>query len=508
MRTARTTHHVAAAAVLAALLAACSGGASDGKVPSEQPPASSGAPATTAAPDEGPLPGVGIQLFQWTWDSIALECTETLGPAGIDWVLTSPPQEHILGEAWWTSYQPVSHRVDSRLGSREQFADMVSTCGSAGVGIVADAVVNHMTGQERPGTGWAGSSYEHYEYPGLFSDADGDFHHCDAPNGDIQDYKDAAQVQGCELVNLADLATGTEHVRDTLKAYLADLVSLGVAGIRVDAAKHMPPADVAAIVADLPEGAVVWQEVIRGGGEPVTPEQYVDNGQVFEFGYGRELVGLLGGSTFRQALTLGERGMLPSDDAVVFVVNHDTERNGEMLTARDPEYLLANVLMLAGAYGTPILYSGYVFDDRDAGPVQDGDGKVLDASCPDAPGPATSLENGAWTCEQRWPAIQGMLEWRRVTDGAGLVAVDDSANDVLAFSRGELGTIIVNRGDEEAVGSWPTTLAPGEYCDVADGPGSPQGCAGATIEVAADGTLSTTVPAGGFVAVHAEGRTS
>lgn len=512
MRTVRTIRHVAAAAAIAVLLAACSGTSTD---PAARSATSTGptAPGVAvvspqAAPDAGPLPGVGIQLFQWTWDAIAQECTSTLGPAGISWVLTSPPQEHILGEQWWTSYQPVSHKIDSRLGTREQFAAMVSACDAAGVGVVADAVVNHMSGQEEPGIGWAGSSYEHYEYPGLFSDANGDFHHCDAPDGDIQNYKDAAQVQGCELVNLADLATGTEHVRDTLKAYLADLMSLGVAGVRIDAAKHMPPEDVAAIVADLPEGAVVWQEVIRGGGEPVTPEQYVDNGQVFEFGYGRELVGLLGGSTFRQALTLGERGMLPTDDAVVFVVNHDTERNGEMLTSRDDEYLLANVLMLAGAYGTPVLYSGYVFDDRDAGPVQDGAGKVLDASCPDAPGPAMSLENGAWTCEQRWPAIQGMLEWRRVTDGAGLVAVDDSADDVLAFSRGELGTIIVNRGDEEVVGSWPTTLAPGEYCDVAGGPVSPQGCSGATIEVAADGTLSTAVPADGFVAVHAEGRTS
>ncbi|MBN8883318.1 MAG: glycosidase, partial [Salana multivorans] len=25
---------------------------------------------------------VGVQLFQWTWDSIARECTDVLGPAG------------------------------------------------------------------------------------------------------------------------------------------------------------------------------------------------------------------------------------------------------------------------------------------------------------------------------------------------------------------------------------------------------------------------------------------
>lgn len=28
------------------------------------------------------LPGVIVQMFEWTWDSIATECTQYLGPAG------------------------------------------------------------------------------------------------------------------------------------------------------------------------------------------------------------------------------------------------------------------------------------------------------------------------------------------------------------------------------------------------------------------------------------------
>ncbi len=103
--------------------------------------------------------------------AIATECTDTLGPAGYARVVTSPPQEHIVGEEWWTAYQPVSYRVESRLGTREQFAAMVETCHDAGVDVWADAVVNHMTGQDDPGTGWAGSSYSHYDYPGIWTDA-------------------------------------------------------------------------------------------------------------------------------------------------------------------------------------------------------------------------------------------------------------------------------------------------------------------------------------------------
>lgn len=99
---------------------------------------------------------VGVQLFQWTWDSIATECIDVLGPAGFDWVLTSPPQEHVLGEEWWTSYQPVSYQVESRLGTRDEFAAMVSTCADAGVDVIADAVINHMSGKDGEGVGWAG----------------------------------------------------------------------------------------------------------------------------------------------------------------------------------------------------------------------------------------------------------------------------------------------------------------------------------------------------------------
>ena len=42
----------------------------------------------------------------------------------------------------FTSYQPVSHKIQSKRGSRAQFAAMVSTCNSAGVGILVDAVLN------------------------------------------------------------------------------------------------------------------------------------------------------------------------------------------------------------------------------------------------------------------------------------------------------------------------------------------------------------------------------
>ena len=46
-----------------------------------------------------------VQMFQWSWDSIASECTDFLGPAGYGYVQTSPPQETITGSQWWVDYQ-------------------------------------------------------------------------------------------------------------------------------------------------------------------------------------------------------------------------------------------------------------------------------------------------------------------------------------------------------------------------------------------------------------------
>lgn len=79
----------------------------------------------------------------------------------------SPPAEHIQGSQWWTSYQPVSYKIAGRPGDRTAFQNMVNMCHAAGVKVVVDTVVNHMSAGS--GTGTGGSSYSKYTYPGLYS---------------------------------------------------------------------------------------------------------------------------------------------------------------------------------------------------------------------------------------------------------------------------------------------------------------------------------------------------
>ena len=59
--------------------------------------------------------------------------------------------------------------------------------------------------------------------------------------GVVDDYNDPNNVRNCFLVGLTDLYGKLDYVRDAVAGYLNHLVDLGVAGIRIDAAKHMWP---------------------------------------------------------------------------------------------------------------------------------------------------------------------------------------------------------------------------------------------------------------------------
>ncbi|MET9404029.1 alpha-amylase family glycosyl hydrolase, partial [Kitasatospora sp. NPDC002965] len=183
-RPARTAGALAASAALALSLTA----------------ALAAAPAAQAAPP-GSGRDVTATLFEWRFDSVAKACTDTLGPKGYGFVEVSPPQEHIQGGQWWTSYQPVSYRIAGRLGDRTAFKNMIDTCHAAGVKVIADAVINHMSAGA--GTGTGGTAYGKYTYPGFYQDQD--FHSCRTA---ISNYNDRSNVQNCELVNLSDLDTG------------------------------------------------------------------------------------------------------------------------------------------------------------------------------------------------------------------------------------------------------------------------------------------------------------
>ena len=116
---------------------------------------------------------------------------------------------------WWEVYQPVDYNLTSRMGNEAQFKAMVATCRKAGVKVIVDTVINHMTGQGTPVL--RRRQLHQVQLPGLYTPAD---FHSTRPRvpgrrrRSIPDFNDYMQVFNCELVGLSDLRTETDNVRD------------------------------------------------------------------------------------------------------------------------------------------------------------------------------------------------------------------------------------------------------------------------------------------------------
>ncbi|NYV75486.1 carbohydrate-binding module family 20 domain-containing protein [Streptomyces sp. UH6] len=433
-------------------------------------------PAQAAPPGDKDVTAV---LFEWKFASVAKACTDQLGPAGYGYVQVSPPQEHIQGSQWWTSYQPVSYRIAGRLGDRTAFKSMIDTCHAAGVKVVVDTVINHMSAGS--GTGTGGSSYTKYAYPGIYSAPD--FDNCTAQ---ISNYGDRGNVQNCELVGLADLDTGEDYVRGRIAAYMNDLLSLGADGFRVDAAKHMPAADLAAIKSRLTDPNAYWkQEVIHGAGEAVQPDEYVNTGDVQEFRYARDLKRVFTNENLAYLKNYGESwGYLGSSKAGVFVDNHDTERGGDTLTYKSGSaYTLASVFMLAWPYGSPDVHSGYEFTDHDAGPPNGGQ--------------VNACYSDGWKCQHAWREISSMVALRNTARGQAVTNWWDDGGDRIAFGRGSKAYVAINHTTSAFSRTFQTSLAAGDYCDVQSG---------RAVTVNSSGQFTATLGAGTALALHTGAR--
>ena len=470
-----------------------------------------------------------VHLFEWKWTDIANECEQVLGPAGFHAVQVSPPQEHSIvpSHDWSERYQPVSYSIaKSRSGTGTEFVDMVNRCQAVGVDIIVDAVINHMTNFPSPGVGSNGTAYSKYDYPGLYTS--GDFH----PVCTVNNYQDAANVQDCELLSLPDLNTGLASVRTKIAGYLLMLARLGVAGFRVDAAKHIQQVELDSILGlvnttltsearPLPD---VFLEVVGGAGEALSARDYFGEGystggaaDITEFtfvGVGNKFRGI-GGEHISQLNPSGTPGnqfsetawgLIPSNKAVVFLQNHDTQHQCGISYRDGAVFRLANVWMLAQPYGYPSILSSYAFTcpaGNAMGPPSDAGGNTNDVTC------AASLESAAigdWVCEHRDPAIRGMVSFRRVVAGTAITQWWDDGANAIAFSRGDQGFVAINRDAMPVAATVTTGMPPGTYCDLITGGLVGVACAGTTVVVDSSRAVQLSLPANSAIAIDAATR--
>lgn len=474
---------------------------------------------TAVSPQSGAGRGrdVSANLFEWNWPSVANECTTVLGPAGYGSVQVAPPQDSVkrtsLGNGsdtvlhpWWEVYQPTDYGLTSRMGDEAQFRAMVAACRRAGVKVIVDAVINHMSGQGS--TSYGGRTFSKYSYAGIYSPRNFHRYPQDCPvapaagstdrEGSIADFNDYRQVFTCELVGLSDLNTSQAAVRATLARYLNKLLSYGVSGFRVDAAKHIGQDDLAAIESRLHRTVdgtrpYLALEVMPGSPGRLAPAAFESVGDLLGFDYADQLQSAFksysnppNDGNIGSLKVFGEQaGLLPSAKELVFVENHDTERNGSTLSYKDPNNVLANQFMLAYPYGTPQVYASFAWSTSDDSPPADKQGMVTDTRC----------DGTTWVCVDRLPGVIGMVGFHNEVGSAPLRNWWDDGTNAIAFSRGDRGFFAANNETSSTTMAVQTGLPRGTYCDIVHGRIVHGSCDGPTVTVDRRGRATVSVGA-------------
>ena len=486
-------------------------------------------PTTYRATGHASAGDVAVHLFDWRWNDIATECENVLGPAGVQAVQVSPPNEHSITPShdWSERYQPVSYSVEkSRSGTGDEFRAMVSRCKAQGVSIIVDAVINHMTNSPSPGVGSNGTAYTKYEYPGLYTAAD--FH----TPCTVTDYSNAANVQDCELLGLPDLNTSLPTVRQKIAGYLVALARMDVAGYRVDAAKHIQQVDLDSIMAIVNRTLVAegrarpyfYLEISSGGGEALHPADFFGEGydtggaaDITEFTFtgvgdkftklnGQAISDLNPNGPAGHQFSPSAWGLIPSDKALVFLENHDTQHSCGLSYRNGQVFRLANVWMLAQPYGYPLVLSSFAFtcpSGNSMGPPSDANGWTLPVQC------ASSLETatiGQFVCEHRDPYILNMVPFRKYVAGTDVNHWWDNGANAIAFSRGDKGFVAINREATAVTATVPTGLPAGTYCELISGGKTSTGCAGTSVVVNADGSIALSLASNMAIAIDGANR--
>lgn len=218
--------------------------------------------------------------------------------------------------------------------------------------------------------------------------------------------------------------------------------------------------------------------------------EYTSMGRVTEFRASADI-----GKTFRDSLKLQYMdtwgtgwGFMKSEEAVVFVENHDNERgNGaggrNVLTYKDTRlYKAAVAFTLAHPYSLPKVMSSFAFDRSDQGPPAGPDAAIISPRFD-----SFYCANG-WVCQHRWRQIYNMVEFRNLVQDA---PISNWWSHVLlnqiSFSRGDRGFIAINISYSELHSILQTGLPPGSYCDIISGTIQNKTCTGKVVNVGHDG---------------------
>lgn len=459
---------------------------------------------------------VGVQLFQWKFTDIAKECTEFLGPNGYSYVQTSPIQECITSNndgkvyPWYVAYQPLGYNIGNRLGTEQEFEDMVKSCTLAGVDVVVDVVLNHFSahalsstietnGGYAAGFGVTSDVWTATNYGQNFPDAlyNSTHFHDSVCINDIgsasNPWTNDFSVWNCRLSSLVDVATENSFVRSQIAKFLNKLLSYGVVGFRVDATKSIPEGDLKFIFDSLDKNylgnhAFISNEIMYAFDSDHTYKNYADTGRIINFNYAQQVGQIFRGAgsttTDKIASVLNnfENNQYLVSDAhsTTIIENHDKERdsdgNSNYALSRLNSgwwYKQAQAFSILYPWGLPIVHSGYAFTyDGDSGkpvtaPYSTGGyispvGEIKDNICP-----------SAWWCQHRWSDIFPLVSVRNYLSYGSTkptIKTTASGSNQIYWSVINKGFVLINSAQGTQTNQnlnvqLNTGLPPGSYCN-------------------------------------------
>ena len=161
-----------------------------------------------------------LHCFCWKYSDVQAMLPE-IAAAGFTSVQVSPSQATAGTGAWWWFYQPLGFYIGSNaMGDKNSLRSLCAEADKYGIKVIADVVANHLAG----------------DHSNIQDDLkDGQYWHEGDYNADDGDRYRVTHGR----IGMPDLNTEHSHVQECVANYVQELKSVGVDGIRFDAAKHI-----------------------------------------------------------------------------------------------------------------------------------------------------------------------------------------------------------------------------------------------------------------------------
>ena len=260
--------------------------------------------------------GVILHCFDWTYNDIKAELPK-IAKAGFTSIQTSPAQPNGTG-TWYWLYQPISFSIGTNgIGTKAELQSLCDEADKYGIKVIVDVVANHLRGDHSS----IDNDLKSSEYWHTFG-------------GGI-DWKNRWQVTHGSI-GMPDIATENPFVQQKVCNYVQELKSVGVDGLRWDAAKHIGVPS---------EGDDFWKSVtqyglynygeILGGpddrstGNEDIMKEYTDYISVTDSNYGKELRDSFNsGKAPASSGNWSEKG-ISNDKLLYWGESHDTWSNNK-----------------------------------------------------------------------------------------------------------------------------------------------------------------------------------